>query len=174
MTIQRSAQETSSSSCLIRCETFGGDVKATVYEIFGDGSSPMLSACFSLDDKYVAVAKENAEIDIYNVENKAKKYVISNPKGSNEKKNPFTMVKWRPDNQLFKTHYVLGTVNSVGQIQHWHMATGKCISCIEENLDPEKNELNAFDYSNDGRKIAVCGVLPTVELAITFRSEYTM
>lgn len=41
------------------------------------------------------------------------------------KRSPFTMVKWRgKGDDFFKTNYVLGTANSDGQIQHWHMATG--------------------------------------------------
>lgn len=100
------------------------------YAILGDGIDDVSirSACFSPEGKYIACAKTSGEVDIYSVASKEKRYVLRNP----NKKSPFTMVKWRekgersddPSQTIFKTSNVLGTVNSDGQIQHWHMATG--------------------------------------------------
>jgi COMPASS component SWD3 len=87
----------------------------------GDGDAMIHSACFSKDDKYIAASKNNGEIDIFNLATKKRKYTIRNPKG----KVPFTMVKWREHNESFLTNNVIGSVNSDGQIQHWHVATGK-------------------------------------------------
>lgn len=139
-------------------------VKGTVkdYAVFGDDSgeyNTVHSACFSPEDKYVACAKSNGEIIIYNVETKTESFMIRN----RERRIPFTMIKWRGKTDSFNLNNVVGTVNSDGQIQHFHVATGKCISSIQEEFG-EESQLNAFDYSYNFAKQAVCGVHPSIRV----------
>ena len=46
------------------------------------------------------------------------------------------------------------TVNAEGLIQHWNLATNKCVNQIKEESGCG---LNALDYSPDGRMFAVGG-----------------
>jgi hypothetical protein len=61
------------------------------------------------------------------------------------------------------THNVYATVNSEGDIQQWHMTSGKCLSLIEtpKTLDPQ---LYCLDYNQDASNFAVCGSEPCVSL----------
>lgn len=76
---------------------------------------------------------------------------------------PFSYVRWRPENSNFKTKNIFTTVNADGEIQTWHLTSGKCLSTIK---DDSKNtidkQLYCVDYNSDGSKIAVCGSEPIV------------
>ena len=52
-------------------------------------------------------------------------------------------------------------MNAEGDIQHWHLNSGKLINTIRENdgLDPQ---LLCIDYNLDGSKFVVSGSDPTV------------
>ena len=66
------------------------------------------------------LATNDGCINIYNVEKKTLAYSIAN-----KNKVPFSCVRWRQYNDNNKTNNVLLTCNSEGEIQHWHMTTGK-------------------------------------------------
>jgi COMPASS component SWD3 len=80
---------------------------------------------------------------------------------------PFSYVTWRPDSNSFNTHNIFTTVNSDGEIQTWHLLSGKCLNTMK---DDSKNtidkQLNCVDYNNDGTKLAVCGSEKTVVLHV--------
>lgn len=148
-------------------EVFFNSAKITNFETFGEPGAGVLSASFSpspSEDKYIAASKGNGEVDIYSLDTCKKKYTIRNP----QRRVPFTMVKWRPrpEGSGFCTNNVLGTVNTDGQIQHWHMATGKCISTIPPEYE-EESQLFGLDYSENARKLVVCGQYPVVGPLIT-------
>ena len=46
-------------------------------------------------------------------------------------------MKWRPNSGQFKIKRVFVTLNADGEIQHWHLASGKLLSTIrEDQFDP--------------------------------------
>ena len=131
------------------------------YAVLGDDAgeyNTIHSACFSPDDKYIACAKSNGEIKIYNVDKATEAYCIRK-----EKRSPYTMIKWRGKSDYSQLNNVVGTVNSDGQIQQFHVPTGKCLSTIQENFG-EDSQINAFDYSYNFKKQAVCGVHPAIRV----------
>lgn len=75
--------------------------------------------------------------------------MISVPEGP---KHPFTYITWRPENEHYKTRNILTTANTAGEIQNWHLNSGKCLSTINVGC-----ELNCIDYNKDGTKLVVAG-----------------
>ena len=93
------------------------------------------------------------------------RYVIQ---GKN--KVPFTCVRWRQTNDCFRTSYVVVTTNSDGDIQHWHMTTGKCMSTLKDTA-PGDPQLNNLDFNIDCSKFAVVGANPVVQVYDAERRE---
>lgn len=60
-------------------------------------------------------------MDVFDVRSGELKFVIYNK----ERDSPFTCVKWRQDGGSNITSNVIATTNSEGEIQHWHVPTGK-------------------------------------------------
>jgi COMPASS component SWD3 len=85
-------------------------------------------------------------------------------------KVPFTCVRWRQTNDCFRTSYVIVTTNSDGDIQHWHMTTGKCMSTIKDTA-PGDPQLNNLDFNMDCSKFAVVGANPVVQVYDAERRE---
>lgn len=76
---------------------------------------------------------------------------------------PFTSLRWRPENAIFKTRNIFTTVNADGEIQTWHLTSGKCLSTMkDDNKNVIDKQLFCVDYKSDGTKIAVCGSEPIV------------
>ena len=75
---------------------------------------------------------------------------------------PFTSLRWRPENAIFKTKNIFTTVNSEGEIQTWHLTSGKCLSTMKDDNKNIDKQLSCLDYRSDGTKIAVCGSEPIV------------
>jgi len=94
-----------------------------------------LSIRFDEEDKYIAAgmsvflilcdfpACDNAQIQIFNVNSGKLSYVLNST--NKEQKHPFTCVRWRPKSGNLLTKNVLVTTNADGEIQHWHMTSGK-------------------------------------------------
>ena len=77
---------------------------------------------------------------------------------------PFSCVRWRPENANFKTTNIFTTVNADGEIQTWHLTSGKCLSTMKDDSKTSTDkQLYCVDYSSDGSKIAVCGSEPIVQ-----------
>jgi len=68
---------------------------------------------------------------------------------------PTTQLRWRPHSAQSKTKSVLISVNAEfdGQIQHWHIKSGKCLHTITE----KGNQLFCLDYFADGSQFATAG-----------------
>lgn len=49
------------------------------------------------------------------------------------------------------------TANADGEIQNWHLNSGKCLSTIKEESDAIDKELYGLDYNPDGTKLVACG-----------------
>lgn len=77
----------------------------------------------------------------------------------------FSYVRWRPESDEFKTHNIFTTVNSEGEIQTWHLLSGKCLNTMKhESTTTLDRHLNCVDYNSDGTKLVVCGSEPVVWL----------
>lgn len=76
---------------------------------------------------------------------------------------PFTYVKWRPSAPQFKTRNIFVTTNVEGEVQHYHLLSGKCLGTMkdESSFDPQ---LYCTDYNMDASKLAVCGSEPVVKI----------
>jgi COMPASS component SWD3 len=71
---------------------------------------------------------------------------------------PFSYIRWRPESEAYKTHNIFTTVNSDGEIQTWHLLSGKCLSTMkDESKNYPDKQLYCVDYNSDGSKLAVCG-----------------
>merc|ERR1711988_282983 len=66
---------------------------------------------------------------------------------------PATCVKFRPPTKFSKTKSVLISGNCLGEIQHWHVTSQKCLSTI---LEPD-NQVFAVDYHPEGTSFASTG-----------------
>lgn len=138
--------------------------------IESDKEGKYLSVKFSPNGKYIAASTDNGRVEIYDTEapsndisypsdfsHKKLKYQIFNSK----KMSPFTCLKWR-NGKGFNTTNVIGTVNSMGQIEHWHVPSGKLLSSFidsDPGLDPQ---LCSLDYTLGSEKFAVAGAEPIV------------
>lgn len=137
--------------------------------IVGEPDTKIYSVRFSDDDKYIAAATHSGEVQIYNLNSMRKSYTLQ---PEDKKGVSFSCVKWRPKNAARKTKNVLVTTNADGEIQFWHMNSGKFIGFFfrlcylppylgkllstikEEGREPT---LNSLDYNADGLKFAVVG-----------------
>jgi WD40 repeat protein len=75
----------------------------------------------------------------------------------NENKTPFSYIAWRPENENFKTRNILTTVNAEGEIQNWHMNSGKLLSTMKDDSQVLDKQLYGLDFNPDGTKLVVCG-----------------
>ena len=128
------------------------------HAVLGAGETEVYSVRFSDNNKYIAAATNDGTIDIYNVNNKALAYQIQ---GKN--KVPFSCVRWRQINDFNRTSNVLLTCNSEGEIQHWHMTTGKLMSTVKAP-EPGDPQLFNLDYNYDSSKFAVVGANGAVQI----------
>lgn len=112
---------------------------------------------FSPDDQYLAASFANGAINIYNASTGKQEFVLNHTEGKDGFDGPLptTQLRWRPHSAQSKTKSVLISVNaeSDGQIQHWHIKSGKCLHTITER----GNQLFCLDYFADGTQFATAG-----------------
>ena len=97
-------------------------------------------------------ARDNGTIQIYNVKNKSISTTIAS-----EGKVPFSYIAWRPENENFKTRNILTTANADGEIQNWHLNSGKCLSTMKDDSPVIDKQLYCPDFNYDGTKLVACG-----------------
>lgn len=68
-------------------------------------------------------------------------------------KLPTTAIRFRPEGSRAKTKNVLLSVDADGNVQHWHLTSGKCLSTITD----KENPLLCVDYRPDGEVFAAAG-----------------
>jgi len=66
---------------------------------------------------------------------------------------PSTAVKFRPDVEHIKTKNVLISADALGNLDHWHMTSGKCLHTIKE----ADNQIFALDFRPDATQFATAG-----------------
>lgn len=112
---------------------------------------------FSPDNMYLAASFANGTIHVYNTESGGQEFVLNSQEGKEmrEQSLPTTQLRWRPYTAMTKTKSVLVSVNADndGQINHWHIKSGKCLHTISER----GNQLLCLEYFNDGSMFATAG-----------------
>ena len=66
---------------------------------------------------------------------------------------PSTAVKFRPDVDGVQTKNVLVAADALGNVEHWHMTSGKCLHTLKE----ENNQVFALDFRADATQFATGG-----------------
>mmetsp|Transcript_15598 Transcript_15598/g.38625 ORF Transcript_15598/g.38625 Transcript_15598/m.38625 type:complete len:362 (+) Transcript_15598:91-1176(+) len=129
---------------------------------------------FSPDDASLAVSYADGTIRVFNAESGAEEFTLNNrktdetdmePMGEGEDDAliramkppcfPTTQVRWRPSGSESRTKNVLISVNAEndGEVQHWHIKSGKCLHTIEE----KDNQIFCLDYYHNGSLFATAG-----------------
>ena len=83
---------------------------------------------------------------------------------ASENKVPFSYIAWRPENENFKTRNILTTANADGEIQNWHLNSGKCLSTMKDDSPVIDKQLYCLDFNRDGTKLVACGSEPVVRV----------
>ncbi|CAD7956116.1 unnamed protein product [Amoebophrya sp. A120] len=129
---------------------------------------------FSPDDQNLAVSYADGTIRVFNAETGSEEFTLNNRKeeefasedgGEGEDDAliramkppcfPTTQVRWRPSGSESRTKNVLISVNAEndGEVQHWHIKSGKCLHTIEE----KDNQIFCLDYYHTGALFATAG-----------------
>ncbi len=87
---------------------------------------------------------------MYNTENGNLSYTLNSGVAN---ALPTTSIRFRPLNDKSKTKNVLLAVNAEGEVQHWHVTSGRCLHTQKE----EKNQLFCADYRSDAEQFAAAG-----------------
>ncbi|CAD8143240.1 unnamed protein product [Paramecium octaurelia] len=124
--------------------------------VLGVPGTKIYSVKWDAEDKYIACACENGTVRIFNVRKRQLSYLIN----SLVPNVPFSYVKWRPQAQQFKTRNIFVTGNTKGEVQHWHMTSGKCLGTMKE----DNSDIYCIDYNQDATKLAVCGLNPIIRI----------
>ncbi|CAD8054846.1 unnamed protein product [Paramecium sonneborni] len=124
--------------------------------VLGVAGTKIYSVKWDAEDKYIACACENGTVRIFNVKKRQLSYQIY----SLVKNIPFLYVKWRPQAQQFKTRNIFVTGNTKGEVQHWHMTSGKCLGTMKE----DNTDIYCINYNQDATKLAVCGLNPIIRI----------
>jgi COMPASS component SWD3 len=136
------------------------------YMIEGQAGVKTFSIKFSWDNKYIAAGLETGQIHVYSVRNKELKYVIKPEK----EKVPISYVRWRPENGNFKTRAIFVTSNADGEIQYWHLRSGKCLASFkDESKESLDKQLFCIDYNEPGTKLVSCGSEPLIRVYDEFK-----
>ncbi|KAJ1637788.1 WD40-repeat-containing domain protein [Pavlovales sp. CCMP2436] len=111
---------------------------------------------FSSDSTLVAAGLGNGQVCVYQALAGRLAYTLD----TSESQLPSTAMRFRPSSALATTKNVLLTANADGQVQHWHVTSGKCLHTIHE---PD-NQVFAIDYKEDGSQFATAGRDYTVRI----------
>ncbi|EGR27317.1 WD repeat protein [Ichthyophthirius multifiliis] len=136
----------------------GTDITIENKYVLGNANTKIFSVKFDHEDKYVACACENGEIRIFNTKSGKLSYTFF----SSRPNIPFSYVRWRPQGQSQKTRNVFVSLSSEGEIQHFHLASGKLLSLKKvDSFDPQ---LYCMDYNINATNFAVCGSEPIIRV----------
>merc|ERR1719376_1229190 len=102
------------------------------------------------DNKLITAATGDGRIMVVNPDGSIGKVLHSH---NADQKLPITALQWRPPSKFLKTEQVLVSGSTNGDIEYWHVPSGKRISSIHE----EDNEIYTIDYRPDGQKLATAG-----------------
>jgi WD40 repeat protein len=115
-----------------------------------ENTSEVFSVKFSPDGKFLAACCGDGAIRVFNSSTGRMAYNLQ--KGSSVAL-PSTAVKFRPDVLTVKTKNVLISADALGNVEHWHMTSGKCLHTFKE----ENNQVFAVDFRGDATQFATAG-----------------
>lgn len=128
-----------------------GEIRVNHVFTMGEPTTKIFNIRFSEDDKYIAAACENGQIQVYNTTNGK----LCQTFHASKNKEPFSSVRWRSSKGAFSTKNVIVSTNADGMIQHWHLGTGKCLDTVKET--GSNPQLYSLDFNADSSKFAVVG-----------------
>lgn len=126
--------------------------------VIGDPGTKVYCCKWDEQDKYVACACENGTIRVFNTHKRKLSYLINSTKPG----TPFSYIKWRPTAPQFKTRNIFVTTNTIGEVQHWHLTSQKCLGTMKD--EGQEPQLYCIDYNPDATKLAVCGSDPIIKI----------
>jgi COMPASS component SWD3 len=125
-------------------------IKISLKAQMGDIKTPTFCVRFDHNDKYIAAARGDGSISIFNVLTHKQSYVLNE---GMEEPMPTTIVRWRPICAPGVTKNVLIATNAKGHISHYHTTSGKLLNRIYD----EVNQLLTCDYKPDGYDFVTAG-----------------
>ncbi|CAM9191239.1 unnamed protein product [Ectocarpus sp. 6 AP-2014] len=121
-----------------------------------ENSAEVFVTRFAPEGNILAAACGDGTIRIFHVSTGRLAY---NLQSSSSQSLPTTSLRFRPAIAQSKTRNVLVSCNAGGEIQHWHITSGKCLSTIKE-----EDQFYALDYRKDGSVFAATGKNHTVHI----------
>jgi len=111
---------------------------------------PTYCVRFDYNDKYIAAAKGDGSIQIYNLFTGKMSYICND---SMDNAMPTTILRWRPLEAPGVTKNVMIATNAEGSLLHFHTTSSRLLHKI---YDPH-NQLLTADYKPDGRSFLTAG-----------------
>lgn len=116
----------------------------------GTVDTPTYCVRFDHNDKYVAAAKGDGSIEIYNLFTGKRSYICNE---GMENAMPTTVLRWRPHDAPGVTKNVMLATNAEGSLMHFHTTSGRMLHKIYDPL----NQLLTADYKPDGKEFLTGG-----------------
>ncbi|CAM9250842.1 unnamed protein product [Pylaiella littoralis] len=121
-----------------------------------ENSAEVFTTRFAPEGKLLAAGCGDGTIRIFHVSTGRLAY---NLQSASSQSLPTTSLRFRPAIAQSKTRNVLVSCNAAGEINHWHITSGKCLSTIKED-----DQFYALDYRKDGSVFAATGKNHTVHI----------
>lgn len=115
-----------------------------------DNTSEVFCVRFSPDGKFIAAGCGDGAIRVFSAQTGALAY---NLQGGSNVALPTTAIRFRPVTPTTRTKNVFLASNATGDVQHWHMTSGKCLHTAQD----EGNQVYAMDYDNEGNRYVTAG-----------------
>lgn len=113
-------------------------------------TSEVFCARYSPDGDFIAIGCGDGSIRVFNATTGHTIHILRT--GSNTSM-PTTNIKFRPKGDVNRTKNVFLSTNAAGLVQHWHLASGKCLHSATE----VENEIYALDYNPQGTSYCTAG-----------------
>lgn len=111
---------------------------------------PTYCVRFDFNDKYIAAAKGDGSISIFNLFTGKMSYICND---AMDNPMPTTSVRWRPLEAPGVTKNVMIATNAEGSLLHYHTTSGRLLHKIYDRT----NQLNICDFKQDGRSFLTAG-----------------
>mmetsp|Transcript_25713 Transcript_25713/g.33230 ORF Transcript_25713/g.33230 Transcript_25713/m.33230 type:complete len:402 (+) Transcript_25713:112-1317(+) len=115
-----------------------------------ENNAEVFAVQFSPDGRFLAAGCGDGAIRVFNTGTGRLAY---NLQTGSQQALPVTCLRFRPISSEAKTRNVLVSTDAGGNIQHWHMTSGKCLNTITE----EDQQFYSIHYRSDGLQFAAVG-----------------
>lgn len=117
-------------------------------------SAEIFTVRFSPDGLYLAVGCGDGSVKVYNTRTGIESNRLR--EGADSGLLPITCIRFRPVPDGARTKNVFIAANASGQIQHWHLSSGKCLHSMNCGSD-STDRIYALDYDLLGQKFVSAG-----------------